>query len=60
MYYKSWFDKDIKLIIDDITNNDAYIYKYDEYNVTINFLQYSGMVRSISPGSDSAISHTTS
>ena len=37
--------------INDLTNNDGSIYTYDElkatYSVTINFLQYSGLVRSI-------------
>ena len=50
MYYKSCFENGIKFI-NDLTNNDGSIYTYDEltttYNVTINFLQYSGLVRSI-------------
>ena len=50
VYYKSCFENDIKFI-NDLTNNDGIIYTYDElkatYNVTINFLQYSGLVRSI-------------
>ena len=50
MYYKSCFENGIKFI-NDITNNDGSIYTYDElkatYNVTINFLQYSGLIRSI-------------
>ena len=50
VYYKSCLEKGIKFI-NDLTNNDGSIYTYDElkatYNVTINFLQYSGLVRSI-------------
>ena len=50
MHYKSCFEKGIKFI-NDLTNNDASNYKYDElntsYNVTINFLQHAGLVRSI-------------
>ena len=50
MYYKSCFENGIKFI-NDLTNNDGSIYTYDElkatYNVTINFLQYSGLIRSI-------------
>ena len=50
VYYKSCFENGIKFI-NDLTNNDGSIYKYEElkatYNVTINFLQYSGLVRSI-------------
>ena len=38
-------------VINYLTNNDGSIYTYDELkatnNVTINFLQYSGLVRSI-------------
>ena len=44
----------ILLFMTDIKNNDGSIYTYDElkatYNVTINFLQYSGLVRSILVG----------
>ena len=50
MLYKSCFENGIKFI-NDLTNNDGNLYTYDElhatYNVTINFLQYSGLVRSI-------------
>ena len=50
VYYKSCFENGIKFI-NDLTNNDGSIYTYDElkatYNVTINFLQYSGLIRSI-------------
>ena len=50
VYYKSCFENVIKFI-NDLTNIDGSIYTYDElkatYNVTINFLQYSGLVRSI-------------
>ena len=51
VYYKSCFENGI-VFINDLTNNDGSIYTYDElkattYNVTINFLQYSGLVRSI-------------
>ena len=50
MYYKSCFENGIKFI-NDLTHNDDSIYTYDElkvtYNVTINFLQYSGLIRSI-------------
>ena len=50
VYYKSCFENGIKFT-NDLTNNDGRIYTYDElkatYNVTINFLQYSGLVRSI-------------
>ena len=50
VYYKSCFENGIKFI-NYLTNNDGSIYTYDElkatYNVTINFLQYSGLIRSI-------------
>ena len=50
VYYKSCFENGIKFI-NDLTNNDGSFYTYDElkatYNVTINFLQYSGLIRSI-------------
>ena len=50
MCYKSCFEKDFKFI-NDLTNNDGSIYTYDQlkatYNVTINFLQYSGLVKAI-------------
>ena len=50
VYYKSCFENGIKFI-NDLTNNDGSIYTYDElkttYNVTINFLQYSCLIRSI-------------
>ena len=50
MYYKSCFENGIKFI-NDLTNNDGSIYTYDElkatYNITINFLYNSGLVRSI-------------
>ena len=50
VYYKSCFKNGIKFI-NDLTNNDGNIYTCDElkatYNVTINFLQYSGLVKSI-------------
>ena len=50
MYYKSCFENGIKFI-NDLTNNDGSIYTYDElkasYNVTINFLEFSGLIRSI-------------
>ena len=50
MYYKSCFENGIK-IINDLTKNDGSIYTYDElkatYIVTINFPQYSGLIRSI-------------
>ena len=53
VYYKSCFENGIKFI-NDLTNNDGSIYTYDElqatYNVTISFLQYSGLVRSFLPG----------
>ena len=50
VYFKSFFENGISFI-NDLTNNDGSIYTYDElkatYIVTINFLQYSGLVRSI-------------
>ena len=50
VYYKSCFENGIKFI-NDLTNNDGNIYTNDElkatYNVNINFLQYSGLVRPI-------------
>ena len=50
VYYKSCSENGIKFT-NDLTNNDGSIYTYDElkatYNVTINFLQYSGLIRSI-------------
>ena len=50
VYNKSCFENGIKFI-NDLTNNDGSIYTYDElktiYNVTINVLQYSGLVRPI-------------
>ena len=50
VYYKPCFENGIKFV-NDLTNNDGSIYTYDElkakYNVKINFLQYSGLVRSI-------------
>ena len=50
VYYKSCFENGIKFI-NDLTKNDGSIYTYDKlkatYNVTFNFLQYSGLVRSI-------------
>ena len=50
VYYKSCFENGIKFI-NHLTSNDCSIYPYDElkatYNVVINFLQYSGLVRSI-------------
>ena len=50
VHYKSCFENGIK-IINDLTNNDGNIYTYDElkatYVVTNDFLQYSGLIRSI-------------
>ena len=51
MYYMSCSCKGIAFI-NDLTNNDDSSYTYGElkatyYNVTINFLQYSGLVKSI-------------
>ena len=50
MYYKSCFENGIKFI-HELTNDDSSRYTYDElkalFYVTINFLQYSGLVRSI-------------
>ena len=50
MYYKSCFENGIKFI-NDLTNNDGSIYTFEElkatYNLTIDFLQYSGLIRSI-------------
>ena len=50
VYYKSCFENGITFI-NDLTNNDGSVYTYEElkatYNVMINFLQYSGLVRSI-------------
>ena len=61
MYCKSCFENYVKFFndlinddikfINDLTNNDGSIYTFDElkatYNVTISFLKYSGLVRSI-------------
>ena len=50
VFYKSGFENGTTFI-NDLTNNDRSIYTYDElkatYNVKINFLQCSGLVRSI-------------
>ena len=50
MYYKSILENGIKFI-NDLTNNDGSICTFDAlkatYNVMINFLHYSGLVRSI-------------
>ena len=51
MYYKSCLENGLKFI-NDLTNNDGSIYAYDELKATkkvniINFLQYSGLIRSI-------------
>ena len=50
MYYKACYENGIKFI-NDLTNNDGSFYTYDKlkaiYKVTINFLQYLGLVRSI-------------
>ena len=50
VYYKLCLENGIKFI-NDLTNNDGSFYTYDElkaiYNVTINFLQYSGLIRTI-------------
>ena len=50
MCYKSWFDNDIRFI-NSIIQGDGNIYTFNElkaiYNININFLQYSRLVRSI-------------
>ena len=50
MYNTSCIENGIKFI-NDITKENGSIYTYDElkatYNVNINFLQYSGMVKSV-------------
>ena len=50
IYNKSCIENGIKYI-NDITKEDGNIYTYDElkttYNVNINFLQYSGLTRSV-------------
>ena len=50
IYNKSYIENGIKYI-SDITKDDGNIYTYDElkttYSVNINFLQYSGLIRSV-------------